>query len=358
MSEEKKKEEIIKVHCGECVGKRNHKVVAQHKYTDNFDDGHGLWMNYEYLIVQCCGCDHISFLDRSLFSENIYPTGYDNAGEVIYEADWTEKLYPPPLYRQKPEWFDDLPDPTLQTIFEELYKSLQTESHFLATFGARTALDRLIVLTVGDKGNFKKGIQALQNEGLLSDHEKLILEPTLEAGHAAAHRGYTPSSDGMKTILDTIESLVHRILVLPAQAELLKDAVPGRDGQKRKTKKDVRVLTVSEKIENTSGALKTLCDETMKRLGGLGEDVKKVPQKHYIAFRRNRNFASLQIKSQKKTVVLYLNIDPDEVILEDGYTRDVRAIGHYGTGDLEVLIKSKADLDRASELIAMSYANS
>lgn len=350
-------ESMMKAHCGKCVGERNHKIVADYKYRD-VDDDYGMWMDHEHLIIKCLGCEHISFVDRSLFSEDINPVGYDQAGEVIYDADWVEKIYPPPLYRQKPEWFDDLPDPTLKTIFDELYKSLQAESHFLATFGARTAFDRLIVLKVGDKGNFKKGIKALKEDGLLSDHENEILEPTLEAGHAAAHRGYTPSSEEMKTILDTIESLVHRLLVLPARAELLKDSVPVRGINVQKTNKKVSVPTVSDRIENASDDLKDLCTKVTEKILSLGKDIKKAPQRHYIAFRRSRNFASLQIKSQKKIVVLYLNVDPDDVDLEEEYTRDVRAVGHYGTGGLEVLIKSQADLDKAEELITMSYNNS
>ncbi|WP_085906297.1 DUF5655 domain-containing protein [Kiloniella majae] len=347
-------EENIKVHCGKCVGERNHQIIAEHKFRES-DDEHDIWMDHEYLIVQCLGCDHIGFLDRSLFSEDIQPTGYDHKGEVVYKAPWSEKLYPPPLYRRKPEWFEDLPDPTLQTIFGELYNSLQSESHFLATFGARTVLDRLIILKVGDKGNFYRGIRALQDEGLLSEHEKDILQPTLEAGHAAAHRGYTPTSGELKTVLDTIESLVHRILVLPARAELLMDAVPARGGKKVK---DKDVPTVSERIEKASKDVKNLCETVMSELEALGDDVVKAPKKYYIAFRRSQNFVSLQIKSQKKIVVLYLKVDPDEVELEEGFSRDVRAVGHYGTGDLEVLIRSKADLKKAKELIQLSYDNS
>jgi predicted transport protein len=43
------------------------------------------------------------------------------------------------------------------------------------------------------------------------------------------------------------------------------------------------------------------------------------------------------------------------VEIEDGFTRDVRKVGHFGTGDLEVTIRSHADLERAKPLIAQSY---
>lgn len=47
--------------------------------------------------------------------------------------------------------------------------------------------------------------------------------------------------------------------------------------------------------------------------------------------------------------------------LEDGFTRDVSSIGHYGTacgGNLEARIHDRASLDRASELFLRSYQGS
>jgi predicted transport protein len=91
------------------------------------------------------------------------------------------------------------------------------------------------------------------------------------------------------------------------------------------------------------------------RLKSLGDDVTVHPQKHYMAFRRNRNFASVQIYNQKKVVRLYLNLDPDAVEVGGLSTRDVRQIGHFGTGDLEITIKTKKDIDAAAELLKASY---
>lgn len=346
-----------KYYCNSCGGKRNHNILAEHTFREDYDDEYGLWMKYQYLTAQCAGCDNISFIKRSLFSEDIYQIGEKTDGTGIYKQDWDETIYPSPLYRSRPDWFDDLPDETLRQLFEEVYKSLAAETHFLATFGSRTILDRLIVLTVGDQGNFYKGIKALQDCGKLSDHEKEILEPTLEAGHAAAHRGYVASSDQLSTILDTIEGLVHRLLVLPARTEALSDAVPSR-GKGKKPKSTASVPTISDKIMAAKGDMKKLIDQVTNHIRGLGDDVKEAPQKHYVAFKRNRNFASLQLKVKNKVVVLYLNIDPDNVEIEEGFTRDVRAIGHYGTGHLEVLIKSAADFDKSKSLVQRSYDES
>ena len=52
----------------------------------------------------------------------------------------------------------------------------------------------------------------------------------------------------------------------------------------------------------------------------------------------------------------FLKVDPDSVTLEDGYSRDVRQIGHWGTGDLELTLRTVADFERSKSIIHRSYA--
>lgn len=54
-------------------------------------------------------------------------------------------------------------------------------------------------------------------------------------------------------------------------------------------------------------------------------------------------------------ILIYVKVDPDEVELEKGFTRDVRHIGHFGTGDLEITVRSDADLEKAKQLLLLSY---
>lgn len=39
----------------------------------------------------------------------------------------------------------------------------------------------------------------------------------------------------------------------------------------------------------------------------------------------------------------YLKLNPDQVKLEENFTRDVRKVGHFGTGELEVSMKNMED---------------
>lgn len=96
-----------------------------------------------------------------------------------------------------------------------------------------------------------------------------------------------------------------------------------------------------------------LVEELRQFIKGLGDDVIEKPLKLYFAYRRIKNFASLTIG--KKGVWLYLKVDPTTLTLEEGFTRDMRNIGHWGTGDLEVVVNDAESLEKAKPLIVRSY---
>ncbi|MGE8281257.1 MAG: hypothetical protein ACN6O2_12565 [Stenotrophomonas sp.] len=54
-------------------------------------------------------------------------------------------------------------------------------------------------------------------------------------------------------------------------------------------------------------------------------------------------------------LLLILELDPDTVALEEGFSRDVRQIGHWGTGQLELTLRTMADLERAKPLVERAY---
>ena len=77
--------------------------------------------------------------------------------------------------------------------------------------------------------------------------------------------------------------------------------------------------------------------------------------KLYIAFKRIKNFASVEVQAGLERLVVYVKVNPDTIILEPDFTRDVREIGHWGTGELEVVIRSMEDLEKAKPLLIKSY---
>jgi predicted transport protein len=96
--------------------------------------------------------------------------------------------------------------------------------------------------------------------------------------------------------------------------------------------------------------LRDLYGELDEALTAWGEVEVRTLQ-HYVAYRRMVNRATVVFRPSYGVILAYLSLDPDTVELEEGFTRDMRGIGHLGTGDLEVRIASAADLDRAGPLI-------
>ena len=121
------------------------------------------------------------------------------------------------------------------------------------------------------------------------------------------------------------------------------------------TTKPNEYKTISESRADASDELANLYADLETQLMGQGDEVIKKVQQFYIAFRRIKNFACVEIKPKLGVIRVYLKVNPDTVQLETGFTRDVRNIGHFGTGDLEVTIRNHVDLERAIPLISRSY---
>jgi predicted transport protein len=118
------------------------------------------------------------------------------------------------------------------------------------------------------------------------------------------------------------------------------------------------VKTVTQLLDQAPGTLKDLYAEFEAFAEALGDDVTKEARKHYVAFRRLRNFACVEVKGTAHALLVYLKVDPTTVSLEEGFSRDVRSIGHYGTGGLELRIRNREDLKKSQELIRQSYDSS
>jgi predicted transport protein len=125
-------------------------------------------------------------------------------------------------------------------------------------------------------------------------------------------------------------------------------------GKKTKTGKSTGTdKTVVEWLAEMTPAMRALFESLEGYLISLGDDVQRKDLKLYVAFKRLRNFATVCF--QKNNLLVFLHIDPVQVSLVEGFTRDVREIGHWGTGNVEVTVKTLADLEKTKPLILQAY---
>lgn len=129
-------------------------------------------------------------------------------------------------------------------------------------------------------------------------------------------------------------------------------SVTGRVPTARRTR---RPAAVPVKGSGQNAVLADLAEAVDEALLGLGDGVSRVQRKHYRAYQLLQNFACV-CPPQKTKLLVYLKADPKEVDLVPGFTRDVTGLGHHGTGDLEVQLRTERDLERALGLFRVSYA--
>lgn len=113
--------------------------------------------------------------------------------------------------------------------------------------------------------------------------------------------------------------------------------------------------TTTEQIVEAPAEVLDLYEAVKSYLEALGDDIQVKMNDNYVAFRRLKNFACVELRNQAKKVLVYLKVNPESINLEPGFTRDVRGIGHYGTGDLEVTLQSMEQFEKAKALFEASY---
>ena len=113
-----------------------------------------------------------------------------------------------------------------------------------------------------------------------------------------------------------------------------------------------------EYLDQASPKLRDLYEALKSFLTALGEDVQVAPLACYIAFKRIRNFACVEIHPQSQSLLFFIKVDPDTIEIVPGFLRDVRSIGHFGTGDLEITISTEDQLESAKPFVVKSYERS
>ncbi|WP_323002027.1 DUF5655 domain-containing protein [Denitromonas sp.] len=114
--------------------------------------------------------------------------------------------------------------------------------------------------------------------------------------------------------------------------------------------------THADQVATASPELLALYEQTRSFILAQGDDIIEKPLKLYVAFRRLKNFVCMSLISKVDPhVFLTLKLDPATVQLEEGFSRDVSKIGHWGTGDLELTLRAPGDFERARVLIERAY---
>lgn len=112
--------------------------------------------------------------------------------------------------------------------------------------------------------------------------------------------------------------------------------------------------TFTEQYKNAPQKFKELYDELSDYTTSLGDDVSQNTLKLYSAFKKIKNFCTMEVYQTKMLINFRLN--PDDYELSDTL-RDIRNIGHWGCGDLQLIMRDRSEIEKAKELILKAYEN-
>jgi predicted transport protein len=106
-------------------------------------------------------------------------------------------------------------------------------------------------------------------------------------------------------------------------------------------------------IENIPVKNKNLFKTVSKRILNLDASVRQEIKKKYIAYKTTANF--VDIAFQKSRLLLFLNINFQQIKDPKGLCRDVSNVGHWGNGNVEVGFSSLDQIDDVMFLVHQAF---
>lgn len=107
---------------------------------------------------------------------------------------------------------------------------------------------------------------------------------------------------------------------------------------------EIKVYTEEDHLVKPTEELKELYELLRNRILTLADDIEVVPQKLYIAFRKDKkNFTYLHL--QKKNIKIWLNAKWGEINELKGIASNVSNKGHYGYGEYEIDMNDDTELE-------------
>jgi len=126
-------------------------------------------------------------------------------------------------------------------------------------------------------------------------------------------------------------------------------------GRKAAITRKTASYSLEQHLQGLNQGTLDIFNEVRDYIIALDSSIEETPKKHYIAYKTSQNFVCLQIYKNK--ITLYLKLNPQDINPTPKQGRDMRNIGHFGTGDFELNIKDRQDFEETKHLINEALKN-
>lgn len=214
----------MKSYCSTCCRPTNQKVLKE-EILSYHEEESGWWDDTTYQIIQCMGCDTISF--RRLYNDISMQQNND-------EDTTTEELYPKRGIHSRPiKAFRNVPV-DIKKVYLETIEAYNNNLTLLCGVGIRAVLEGICIdkgikdgtfANSGGKEIKSKGldgkIYGLASNGYLTSDNAEVLHELRFLGNAAVHELATPSTEDLSMAIEIIELVLDNIYELKHKAKHL-----------------------------------------------------------------------------------------------------------------------------------------
>lgn len=229
----------MKIFCSVCKRETNHEVLKEEKRQINDDEVEVSFYD-EYQIIQCKGCDDISFRQMSSNSEDYDPeSGTSNKTIKLYPQRGKDILPIKGFYNALP---------SVRNIYREAIDAFNNGLPLLCAGGLRATIESICNaegIIDGPVDKTKLGgplkitrskdligkINGLHEKGLITKKQAEILQEHRYLGNDALHSLDTPSKKSLRIAIEIIEHTLDSLYEISDKADEL-----ARQRERRKKK--------------------------------------------------------------------------------------------------------------------------
>jgi predicted transport protein len=106
-------------------------------------------------------------------------------------------------------------------------------------------------------------------------------------------------------------------------------------------------------LKNKSNNVITMLEVLRSKILEISDEIEERIHKTYIGYYAGDSIC--QVRPQSINIKMWVNLGIHQINDSLGYCRDVRDVGHYGTGDTEIIVRNFEEIDYVLDIIRKSY---
>lgn len=196
-----------KFYCSVCKRITHHNVLGEKSVSADSNDD--FWWHQTYRIVQCCGCDNVSFNLESLDESMVR---YDHEGTEELYSEYTS--FPISEGDARPiEYTWNFPS-TIYSIYYETLTALNKKCFSLAAAGFRMIIEAICKDKQIRFKNLEAQINGLRKQGIISEADRNRLHSIRFMGNDSVHIEKTPTKENLLLVLDIVNGILSNLYII------------------------------------------------------------------------------------------------------------------------------------------------